>query len=651
MRRINLTYRMVKINCRLVSVAVCLLSGLVMSYAHATGTGTVNYPDVTILNADVGTIGAPYAAVNFNTSSNNVNQTIGYNIFSDQVTLGGSAGTTAVSKQLYGGGRYKFVAGTTVDVSADIYLGGAITMANATTALNLGTAHVNIGGGITTNGGALSFTVNTNDLLELSGTSPATSITTGSGYITNASGGSLTMAGTEKIHINYVGSLLHGDVFNLISTTAGSTISGYEQNENGDLISDNSFVIDTTVLTDNSGNLLLTAARTGGVFSVTTYDAAQNYVYKSNTLGDISNNAAIALGKIAAEGTQADDMAIVIRSLDIDQYGFGNNAQNLATQMKRLAPIANASLVQTSFMVSDKASHAIDDRLASLRGDVYAANAVTDGAWATLIGAVGRQEKSARYDGFKNNMVGLLFGMDHRINKNIVFGTTASYANSHVAQQDLRLGDGLGIQSYQIVGYAGLTKDDAYIDGNIMYAKHQYGGRRTTAVNRVADTNFNGNQFSVRLGTGYHIPLKNNIIFTPMALLDRSNLTQHAYAETGAQALNLNVDTLSVNRTRLGIGARVNSDVQWRGIELHPILTIMYMRDVGQVTTDIVSQYQGGGDKFITPGAALSKNAINIGAGMTINAGKTSSIKVAYDLEKRAGFIGHSAELIARWVF
>jgi hypothetical protein len=67
-----------------------------------------------------------------------------------------------------------------------------LAIANATTALNVGVAHIATAS-VTTRGGAMSFTVNSTDIT----TGGAVSASAGSGQITAT--GALTMTGAEKV--------------------------------------------------------------------------------------------------------------------------------------------------------------------------------------------------------------------------------------------------------------------------------------------------------------------------------------------------------------------------------------------------------------------------------------------------------------------
>jgi hypothetical protein len=168
--------------------------------SQAGGEGTINFLGGTTLSANLGAVGHQLNAVNFNTASNNLTQEINKNVFADDVTIGGTAGTTAVSKRDVTGAfdyagassMFTFAGGTTANLTGNLTLGGNLAIANATTALNVGVAHIATAS-VTTRGGAMSFTVNSTDIT----TGGAVSASAGSGQITAT--GALTMTGAEKV--------------------------------------------------------------------------------------------------------------------------------------------------------------------------------------------------------------------------------------------------------------------------------------------------------------------------------------------------------------------------------------------------------------------------------------------------------------------
>jgi len=651
----------------------------------ATNTGTLNFLGGTTLSADIGTSVSLLKAVNFNSGSNNVTQTINHNVYATDVSLNGATGTISTATTAgvydYAGATnmttYTTTTGTTYNIANGVTLGGTLGGVNVnnptngatvvnfangatdiingaltvgstgSTAINLGTAHVAVNGNVVTNGASISATVNTTDIT----INNASSTSIGSGQVTAT--GILTMTGAEKVQINYVGSLKQGGFYDLITATSNTGYTGVLTN-----VTDNSFAIDTTVSTDASGHLVVTADRTGGA----TYAANQDYAVKSNTVGNFSNNAAAVIAGLAAAGTQTGDMVQVIQKLEIDSFGYGNTAANLATQVKRLAPIANASLSEAAFGTTNLTVNTIDSRVGSLRGDsVASANgsgisagdaAKTDGFWLKGYGSMANQNASGQYDGYKLNTGGVAMGADTRLNADGLIGIAISDASTKVDQQDFRLGDSTTLKSVQLTGYGSYDiSKELYIDGDVSYTGNKYTGNRAAAVGRTAQASFNGNQVMARLGAGYRIALEGKSVFTPMASIESSHLSTDAYTETGAGALNLAVASQSLDRTRFGLGGRLNTEAESGGTIYRPQLSAMWLHDSGTLTKDTVASFTGGGGSFTTPGADVVRNTVDIGAGVAITTGKDSSVLVQYDYATHSGYHAQTVQATGRWGF
>jgi outer membrane autotransporter protein len=477
----------------------------------------------------------------------------------------------------------------------------------------------------------MSFTVNTTDI---GNGGSAVSASDGSGQVTAA--GALTMTGAEKVHVNYVGSLKQAGTYALITSASGTDKN--LGNEGGAKVSDNSFSIDTSVAQSSSGSLILTADRTAGA----TYAANQNYIQKAGTMGDFSNNAGMMLGGIAAAGSQTGDMVQVIQKLELDSFGFGNTADKLATQVKRLAPVANASVTQSSLAASGLSLNAVGVRMAALRGDTKLASSdvvtglsagdavASNGFWVKALGSSNSQDKQGAYDGYSSKITGVTAGLDNRVNADFVLGAALGLAKADINQADFRTGDTNRINNTQLMGYGTYSlTNELYLDGALSFARNDYTGIRATAVGRTASSAFNGNQMGARLGLGYGIDLGSKLKLTPMASVDYSRLTQDAYTETGASAINLAVDAQSTNNTRLGLGARLSNEWTEGSTTYRPEVALNWSQNSNSISNDVNAAFVGGGVGFVTPGTtAVSRNSVNLGVAMTVLSSKTSSIQI-----------------------
>jgi len=429
------------------------------------------------------------------------------------------------------------------------------------------------------------------------------------------------MSGDEKIHINYVGSLANNGTYTLVDGNDAVGSALYDKDENS-LISDNSFSIDTKV--QLSGNdLIVSADRTAGG----AYESKDLYVEKSETKGHFSNNAAKVIAKISGDGKQYDDMVEVVQKLEIDSFGYGDTKEKLAVQVKKLAPIVNNSIAQTSMNSSILVSDTISNRISDIRGISAGDETLDNSVWAKLITSTGTQSSVGMYDGYETKANGLSFGYDKLISDDLLVGVSLGLVQSDTTQLDFRNGDISDTTSYQASIYASKTFDKLYIDGILSYGMNSTSGKRATAIDRVASYDVDSAQYGLKIETGYNFNYK-DVKITPYASINYNIMTQDAYKETGAGALNLDVNAVDLARGSAGLGVKTSTDIELFDTTVTPELRVGYNQYFGDTTVETVAKFEQG-DSFITPSAEMMKSTYVIGTGVKTNA--TDNLTLSLD--------------------
>lgn len=628
----------------------------------SNSTGTLNFLGNTTLTNDLGAPepGNALKSVNFHSSGTvaAVEQALNKNIYATTTTIGNA--TT----------------GTTANITANVFLGNALTLAASNVTLNTAqqdVAQVAAGARISgANANTLTFAHSKLDDGRLSTSATVTNATTGTGAITtngatlnfsvaarswaaNAGGekaatsaigggaGTLVMNGNENVNIALLGSLNNGQTHTLInvgSATGAQTGTA----------TDNSYVIDS-VLSRVNGDLVVTFTRD-----------AQSYVTKSATAGHFSQAAATRLGTLAeAGGDYSADMQRVINKLDLDQWGYGNNQANLATQVKRLAPVSNGSITLSALDAGVLALNTMGNRMASLRADnsllgVAGAEAEgRDGQWIKLVGNNSKQSAQGAYDGYSARTSGLVWGADTRVNKDTLLGLGLSVTNTSVDQQDFRVGQGSTIRSHELAGYGAYQfNQNIYGEASLSYAHHSITGNRLSAIDRMAKADYDANQLTARLGLGYRFVLAEKQTLTPMLNLESSRLRSDAYTETGADALNLKVNAHTLSRNRSSLGLRYLSESKTdAGTVFRPEFTAEVYSDNKGMSQNVTAAFAGDltGATFTTNGVETARSGYKLSAGVSILNSKTSLVQLHYGYDHRTGFANHSARIKARWDF
>jgi autotransporter family porin len=619
--------------------------------------GNMKFMGRSAYSSSIGALNAKLASVTFNAATQYIDEapvvsTIAGNVYANQVTIGnGSAYTTA-----------------TLTPGAHI-LGDNLTLAGANTVLNLhgafnsefgpnadnnklssaGFNQVEVqGGNIITNGATLKFAVDSGDVTAANG---AVQESASSLLFTN--GGAVNLSGGAQVDVALMGSVAHGQVAKLIKGTA-NLVPGTSENVT---LSHNSFVLreaNALTLRQNTSteDLELVVNRTAAI-----------YKESSATVGHFSNAAADRLGALAAAGADyTSDMQTVFNKLDIDQWGFGNTQANLATQVKRLAPVANASGAQAALASTTSVLNSVGERLAVLRGDVAMAGLNGNGrqmgtdntGWVKVLGSNSKAEAIGDYDGYKVTSSGLLAGADAKVGNGVV-GGSFSYVSSNISQQDFRLGDSGKMNSGTLAVYGTQEYGDVFVDGALAFSQHSLSSSRATAIARTAQSDVDMNQTTLKLSAGYRIGIDDSKVnvLTPMVSVEAASLKQKAYTETGADALSLNVDSKTVSRTRASLGLRFNTVIEGASTTFYPELMVAFNRNQGMRNTDVVANYVGDttATPFTTTGVVLPKSSYTVGAGLRFATSKTSEVQIGYRYEGGNGLSGSSAQVRGAWSF
>lgn len=543
--------------------------------------------------------------------------------------------------------------GTTSVVTISPAVGGGVTFTGdlqlavgplTATTLNIGATRNTVTGRFTTNDQTMNFTLAADAANRFDVTNG-----TGSGQIavTQSSGTGLVMSGGERIGLTLTGSLKNGASSLLINNTADGSafnVSSFDKTEIGTLVSDNSFVINSHVWKDDN-DLRYTANR-----------GKNEYTFKSDTVGHFSNPAALALGTIAFQGSQRGDLATVIEQIDLDGYGFGNNQANLAEQVKRLAPVANNAYTLSTLSATSQMLANMDDRLASLRGDVPAEKPNgKESLWVRTTVSNAKQSAVDAYDGYNTSFLGLSVGADHKVD-NRWLGVAINMGNSDIDQTGFRAGDSAQLSSRQLSVYGAIESGAFYANGVLAYGATGLLGKRTAAIDRVADASFNTRSTDLKLGAGHRIKFNDGkSTLTPNIAFLSTSLKQDEYTETGAGDLGLHFDEKNFTRIRASVGLKFNTEGHMAKKMAYSSFYMNYSRDTGLDNLDVTANYSGltstALTTFTTEAAQYARNSVQFGGGFSLATSKASSLQVRYELDHRQAFNSHGLQIQSLWKF
>lgn len=614
----------------------------------ANNTGTLNFVgDVTTLNT-MGTSGASLKAVNFHSSTTGLplkdgaaTVNLGHSVYATNTTVGNATSPTTFN-----------ITGN-VNLGTNVTLTDKVTLNTAGTFSTFGSSDGRLvsatvptqstfgAGTFNTNGATLNFAVGT--LAWDSGPGLINELASSTITGTGTAPSTLAMSGTETVNVTLQGSLRNGQTISLIDVRSGGDIAVPD----GVKLNDNSFVIDT-ILTRGSGNgdLVLTATRGNNA-----------YITQSATQGHASNAAALRLGTLAAAGTgYTQDMQTVLNKLDINDWGYGNNQANLATQVKRLAPVANRSYTLAAQNANSASMDLIGDRLKDLRKVESTGDAQPKSVWLRNTMSSSRLGAANGVDGFKHRFAGFTLGADTRPSDRSMVGGALSYGSTRVTQSDAYLGDAGDVKTLQLTAYGAYDfNEKLYLDGMFSLAQHDLTGARTSVVGRVASQNRDASSSAFKLNLGYRIALPDStMVLTPLLSHESSRLSEDAYTETGAGDISLAMNAQRYRKSQTGLGLRLNGTTQISGMVAKPEVALLRLRDSSANGVQAISGHFVGdanGTDFNTSLADVGKSSTRFQLGVGLLMSKTSTMSVRYQREQRSHYSSDMAELLLRWDF
>ncbi len=419
----------------------------------------------------------------------------------------------------------------------------------------------------------------------------------------------------------------------------------------------------TTAVTNGLSDIITAGTIAGGnTFNVTDnsllfdFDAALD----GNTI-DLSLAAATpkvgastqSQGKSAATGAAKVLDSVIAASPSSE---LAANFVSLSTE-KQVADAVESTLPSVSGEVASITSLTTSPVVKQVHARQLAVSGLSSGdavfenrhAWFKPFGSWTEQDERQGVTGYDIDSYGAVFGIDGDITPDWNVGAAFSYVTSDVDSQLSSGSNKTDIDSYIATVYASTQLDERTLWSLQAGAGlNKYDSKRRLFTNDVAKGDYDGWQLLISSELARSFDLSEKATVTPYVNASYSYVDVDGYRESGAGALNLDVDGDDADSLVLSVGAK-GEYLASSNLSLLAELGVGY--DVMAERSRLTSAYSGGGAQFTTEGMKPDEFVYNAALGAQYKLDNGTSISARYDFNGREDYTDETVSVNVRWLF
>lgn len=271
-------------------------------------------------------------------------------------------------------------------------------------------------------------------------------------------------------------------------------------------------------------------------------------------------------------------------------------------------------------------------------------------SWGRAFGNRARTTDDGNNPGFRHRSAGGMAGLDYGMSDEFRVGFALGYADSKVTgRQDSGRAN---IDSYYVGNYLGWSRDALFVDAQAGMTFSNYETTRAITIGsttRTANGETDGKSIGAGLEAGYRVALGNAVI-TPTAFLRYDDSDADAFTETGADALNLSVDSDRHADLRGGLGVRLSHQVALdSGATLLPELSARWEHDLSKPGYNTRQTLLG--QSFTVRAAEPGRDSAVLGGGLTMALANNLRLSARYDAELSDNRTQHALTAQARFAW
>lgn len=524
-------------------------------------------------------------------------------------------------------------------------------------------------------------------------------ILTGSGGLTKLGTGKLSIAGTNGYGGNTTVSAgtLEFDTYNQnASQILGIGASSDTDYGKLNVIGTATFELNANIEVNVTGaNTLASDQTLAGVVTAGTLNASTFSVTDNSTLFNfraILNGNAIDLITMSASATNSgvydavmanrtysasgaarmlDDMIATAVGGDmgdvITALGSLGSEQEVSRAAAQTLPLLSGGISQSTMGMLSSFNGVVQQRLgnpvSSTSGSstTYSSGSSGDSSWNNRqlwvkpFGSHADQDDHNGAAGFASRTFGIAFGAEGELNANHRLGVAYAYADSRIKGNTALSGtrQRADMESHLLAVYGSLpVRNNLQLDWQADVGRNGIEGARYInfgSMDRTATSNYTSYSAHAGAALSKALAVNDATSLMPGLRIDYTWLRDPAYRESGADALNLDVERDTTQALVLTAEGRLRHRLSERSW-LNANVGVGY--DALNERTSINSTYAGApGQSFTTTGSDRSPWTVKGGIGYTLQTGYDTQISLRYDVEGRKSYVNQSASLRASWAF
>jgi outer membrane autotransporter protein len=265
--------------------------------------------------------------------------------------------------------------------------------------------------------------------------------------------------------------------------------------------------------------------------------------------------------------------------------------------------------------------------------------------WAKPFGSWVDQSERDGTAGYKADTAGIVFGVDAKLSAANLLGLSLAYANANVSGKDSASGNSAKIDVWNLTAYGSHKLDNGTLLSLQVGAGQNttHGSRNISFDGSTANSSYNSTVFSVGTGVQRSYQLTSSLVFTPELRADYNTIRDSSYNESGAGALNLQVDSRTSEQLTFGLKGKFDYN---SGGKTTLFTTVGAGYDAIRANANVTSAYAGASNlSFTTSGAKAPRWSEQVGVGVSQKLNSGWELTGQYDVERRNGYLNQSAAI------